>query len=94
MSTIKISDDRLLGGGGLDSAHAIASLTEEQFVKMLPGDEETARQMHKKAIDIKAKTQILWANMKDAIPSPHYRSMRVSTTQESDRATLSQDIRI
>ena len=29
-------------GGGLDSAHAIASMTEEQFVKMLPGDEATA----------------------------------------------------
>ena len=27
MSTIKISDDRLLGGGGLDSAHAITSMT-------------------------------------------------------------------
>ncbi len=69
-------------------------MTEEQFVKMLPGDEATARQMHKKAIDIKAKTQILWANMKDAIASPHFRSMWVSTTQESDRATLSQEIPI
>ena len=40
----------------IDSAHAIASMTEEQFVKMMPGDETTARQMHKKAIDIKAKS--------------------------------------
>ncbi|MDJ0718441.1 MAG: neuraminidase-like domain-containing protein, partial [Prochloraceae cyanobacterium] len=76
----------------IDSAHAIASMTEEQFVRMMPGDEATARQMHKKAIDIKAKTQLLWANMKDAIASPHYRSMRVSTTQESDRAALARDI--
>ena len=59
---------------------------------MLPGDEETARQMHKKAINIKAKTQLLWANMKNAIAEPHFRSMRVSTTQESDRAALEQDI--
>ncbi|MGK7892451.1 MAG: LamG-like jellyroll fold domain-containing protein, partial [Xenococcus sp. (in: cyanobacteria)] len=76
----------------IDSAHAIAFMTEEQFVKMLPGDEATARQMHKKAVDIKAKTQLLWANMKDAVASPHFRSMRVSTTQESDNVTLSQDI--
>lgn len=48
--------------------------------------------MHKKAIDIKAKTQLLWANMKDAVASPHFRSMRVSTTQESDNAALSYDI--
>ena len=84
----------LLGGaeGGLDSAHAIASMTEEQFVKMLPGDEAVARQMHKNAVGIKAKTQILWANMRDAVASPHFRSMRVSTTEESDRAALSQDI--
>ncbi len=76
----------------IDSAQAIASMTEEQFVKMLPGDEATARQMHKKAIDIKAKTQILWANMKDAIASPHFRSMRVSTTDESDCAALARDL--
>ena len=67
-------------------------MTEEQFVKMLPGDEAVARQMHKKAIDIKAKTQLLWANMRDAVASPHFRSMRVSTTEESDRAALAQDI--
>ena len=81
----------------------IASMTEEQFVKILPGDEAVARQMHKKAIDIKGKTQLLWANMRDAVASPHFRSMRVSTTQESDkpeghrrrhRATLSQEIPI
>ncbi|MGK7892454.1 MAG: hypothetical protein AB4372_02075 [Xenococcus sp. (in: cyanobacteria)] len=76
----------------IDSAHAIASMTEAQSVKMMPGDEATARQMHKKAVDIKAKTQLLWANMKDAVASPQFRSMRVSTTQESDRATLEQDI--
>nr|MDJ0899043.1 neuraminidase-like domain-containing protein [Xenococcus sp. MO_188.B8] len=79
-------------GLGVGSAHAIASMTEEQFVKMLPGDEAVARQMHKNAVGIKAKTQILWANMRDAVASPHFRSMRVSTTQESDRAALEQNI--
>ncbi|NEO39247.1 MAG: hypothetical protein F6J90_24085 [Moorea sp. SIOASIH] len=49
-------------GVSIDSAHGIASLTEEQFVKLLPGEEATARQMHQKAIDIKAKTQLLWAS--------------------------------
>ncbi len=43
---------------------------------MLPGDEATARQMHKKVIDINAKTKILWANMKNAIAKPRFRSMR------------------
>ncbi|MEO1373067.1 MAG: neuraminidase-like domain-containing protein [Cyanobacteria bacterium J06635_10] len=75
-----------------DSAHAIASMTEEQFVKILPEDEAEARQMHKKAIDIQAKTQLLWANMKDAVASSHFRSMRVSTTDESDHSALSQNI--
>ena len=60
------------GNGGLDSAQAIASLTEEQFVKRLPGNEAVAREMHKKAIDIKAKTQLLWANMRDAVASPNF----------------------
>ncbi len=75
-----------------DSAHAIASMTEEQFVKMLPEDVAEATQIHKKAIDIKAKTQLVWANMKDAVASPHFRSMRVSTTDESNHNALSQDI--
>ncbi|MGK7914579.1 MAG: hypothetical protein AB4038_03410 [Prochloraceae cyanobacterium] len=30
--------------------------------------------------------------MKDAVASPHFCSMRVSTTQESDRKALRQDI--
>lgn len=79
-------------GVNLDSAHAIASMTEEQFIKMLPGNEAVAREMHKKAIDIKAKTQLLWANMRDTVASPHFRSMRVSTADESDNAILAQDI--
>ncbi len=76
----------------LDSAQAIASMTEEQFVKMLPGDEAVAREIHKKAIDIKAKTQLLWANMRDAVASPHFRAMQVSAVDESDNAALAQDI--
>ncbi|NBD17080.1 MAG: hypothetical protein GVY04_13340 [Cyanobacteria bacterium] len=79
-------------GVSLDSAHAIASMTEEQFAKLLPGDEETARQMHKKAIDIKAKTQLLWANMRDAVAAPHFRALQVSAVDESDRAALALDI--
>ena len=79
-------------GVSLDSAHAIASLTEEQFVKILPGDEDIARQMHKQATDIKAKTQLLWANMRDAVASPHFRAMQVSATQDTDKAALAQDI--
>lgn len=79
-------------GVSLDSAHAIASLTEEQFVKILPGDEDIARQMHRQATDIKAKTQLLWANMRDAVASPHFRAMQVSATQDTDKAALAQDI--
>ncbi len=79
-------------GVSLDSAHAIASMTEEQFVKLLPEDKETARQMHQKAIDIKAKTQLLWANMRDAVASPHFRAMQVSAVDESDKAALALDI--
>ena len=88
--------DKLLNtsspSGRLDSAHAIASMTEEQFVKLLPGDEAVAREMYKQAIGVKAKTQLLWANMRDAVASPHFRSMRVSATEESDNAALAQDI--
>ena len=79
-------------GVGLDSAHAIASMSEEQFVKMRLVDEEDARQTYKNAIARKAKIQLLWANMKDTVASPYFRSMRVSTVDEGDRETLSQQI--
>ncbi|WP_019508416.1 hypothetical protein [Pleurocapsa sp. PCC 7319] len=66
-------------GVSLDSAHVIASMTEEQFVKLLPEDKAVARQMHQKAIDIKAKTQLLWANMRDAVASPLDSSLNSAT---------------
>ena len=62
----------------IDSAQAIASMSEVQFVKIFPGNEEDARQTYKNAIARKAKIQLLWANMKDTVASPYFRSMRVS----------------
>ncbi|MEO1466963.1 MAG: Tc toxin subunit A, partial [Cyanobacteria bacterium J06633_1] len=78
--------------GNVDSAHAIASMTEAQFVDLLPEDEAIARQIHKQAVGVKAKTQLLWANMRDAVASPHFRSMRVSATENSDNTALAQDL--
>ena len=75
----------------LDSAQAIASLTEAEFVSLLPENQELAKEVYRKAKDIKAKTQFLWANIKDTVASPHYRLMRASTVQESDRDALQRD---
>ncbi len=65
---------------GLDSAHGIASMTENHFVKtfspVLQDNAELARQVHRNASDIQAKTMHLWAAAHNSAASPHSKAMR------------------
>lgn len=78
--------DALLDNG-LDSAHRIAAMTEDVFAvsyaPVLHISEESARQIHKNAEAVKAKTMLLWANVKDVVASPHYSSMKVNNVSQS-----------
>lgn len=82
----KLSDDKFviqsLVDNGFESAHHIAAMTEESFASnyasLLNISEEAAREIYKKAETIKAKTMLLWANVKDVVASPYYKSMKVN----------------
>jgi len=67
---------------GLESAHHIASMTEDAFAtsyaSVLNISEEAARTIHKNAETVKAKTMLLWANVKDVVASPYYNNMKVN----------------
>lgn len=65
----------------LHSAQAIAAIPQGQFVQSystLVGDPAIALEIHRNAITIVAKTQLLWANVQNLIASPHFRAMRVN----------------
>ncbi|MEM8652897.1 MAG: Tc toxin subunit A, partial [Pseudomonadota bacterium] len=72
---------------GLDSAHAIASMTRTQFLRKMAGggtngrmmaeaaqDDALAREVYQNAVNIKARAGHLVANIKDTIGSPHFRA--------------------
>jgi hypothetical protein len=67
---------------GFESAHHIASITEDAFAtnyaSALNISEEAARTIYKNAEAVKAKTMLLWANVKDVVASPYYNSMKVN----------------
>jgi hypothetical protein len=83
---MKLSDDKFviqsLVDNGFESAHHIAAMTEDSFAanyaSALNISEETSRGIYKKAEAIKAKTMFLWANVKDVVASPYYKSMKVN----------------
>lgn len=64
---------------GFDSAHKIASVTEDEFVAqtehVFEGNPEAARTAYQKALTIKGQTTHLWANVQNAIASPHARNL-------------------
>jgi hypothetical protein len=68
------------------SAHAIAALSEEHFVQenkdMFEGNEHLLQSIHRKAVDIKGRTALLWGKIKDTIASPYYRNAFFSKVPE------------
>jgi hypothetical protein len=64
---------------GFDSALKIAAMSEHRFVrehnKIFNGDKEKARQVHRRAMQIKARIQHLFANIHGTVASPHFRAM-------------------
>ena len=71
---------KVLHDKGYTSAHQIASKSERQFIREVKDgiDPETARQIHQKAIDVKARVMHLWANIHNLVASAHFRSLRVN----------------
>jgi hypothetical protein len=70
---------------GLHSAHQIAALSPARFVRehgRLFADECEAREVHRRAVATKAKTQHLWANVRDLVASRHYRATRFYNVQD------------
>lgn len=65
---------------GLHSAHHIAAMTEDRFAAewapSMSGGEESARLVHRRAVDIKSRAALMWANVRDLTASPHYRATR------------------
>lgn len=88
---MKICDDSFviqsLLDNGLNSSHHIASMTEDGFVakyaSRLNISEELARKIYKNAEAVKAKTMLLWANVKDVVASPHYSTMKVNNISKN-----------
>lgn len=75
-----IQTAKILLDNGINSAHKIAAVTEEQFVEkyldVLNIDEETIREIYRNAADIKAKAMHLWASIKTACASPFYKNLK------------------
>jgi hypothetical protein len=69
--------ERLIAAG-LTSAHAIADLTERQFVRdhrgACGGDENLAQAIHQRAVQVRAQIRHLAANLYGTVASPHYRA--------------------
>lgn len=69
--------ERLIASG-MDSAHRIADLAEHQFVREHSADcgedEELARAIHKRAVQVRAQIRHLTAELHGTLGSPHYRA--------------------
>jgi hypothetical protein len=67
-----------LRANGFHSAHHIAAVPEHKFIReyarLFNGDQEQARLTHQRAVQIKARLKHVWANVRDAVASHHYRA--------------------
>ena len=76
-----------LKDAGYQSAHQIAAIPEDQFIQSVQGngqiDIEKARTIYRKAMDIKQRTALVYANVKDAVASPHYAATRFSNVHQN-----------
>lgn len=72
---------------GLTSAHAIAARPEAEFVSRhadaLGMDPAEAGALHRRAVDTKIRTRLLWAALHNTVGSPHFHRSRISNTDES-----------
>ena len=72
---------------GLTSAHAVAQRPEAEFVARhadaLGLDAQDARALHRRAVDIKVRTRLLWAALHSTVGSPHFHRSRISNTDQS-----------
>lgn len=72
---------------GLTSAHAVARCPEAEFVARyavaLDLDAPSARALHRRAVDIKIRTRLLWAALHSTVGSPHFHRSRVSNTDDT-----------
>ena len=70
---------------GLDSAHSVAAKSEHRFVQenkdLMDGDEELARAIHRRAVQIKAAVRHLFANVRDVVGSPYSRQSLAKYTE-------------
>lgn len=66
---------------GLQSAHDIAAVSSHRFVRehadALNHDEDLAREIHRRAVQIKAAARHAFANVRDLVASPYSRSSLV-----------------
>lgn len=66
-----------------NSAHEIANLSEQALMKLCPTlNPAVANTIHKRAIDIRERTALLSANLRDVVASPHYRGSRFCNLEE------------
>lgn len=73
---------------GYDAAHKIAAISQRKFVRHLApviNDQEKVKEIYKHAVHISETTMHLYANVKDAIASPHYNA---SNFKISNRETI------
>ncbi len=72
---------------GLHSAHHIAAMSEDRFAATwsarLDGGDSAARLLHRRAVDVKNRTALLWANVRDLTASPHYNATLFANTDTS-----------
>lgn len=62
---------------GMDSAHVIAAMPEHRFVREYSGlldSEAHAADIHRAAVEVKARIKHVWANVRDTVGSQHYRA--------------------
>ena len=72
---------------GLDSAHQIARMPEHRFVRehagLFGGDQDAARETHRRATAVKGLAQHLHANVHGLVASPHFAAMPSNPVSDS-----------
>ena len=79
-----VEEENLISG--FRSAHQIAAISEDNFVRNFPDgeniiDKQLARRIHSKAVNIKQRVALKQSGLKDSTASPHYSATAFNNVQ-------------